>query len=220
MNERLFVGSTGATSAGGWPGMVRAGATIIASAFLVSPSASTSATLQQGHVRPPRVEPQTNAGFILQQQQRKRAAQNLSQLRRAAGFTWDQLARLFGVSRRAVHFWASGQPMAAENEERLHRLLAFVAEVDRGAPAETRAALLTVGAGGVRPFDLLGESRYEEAVAMLGGGATLKPARPTRLVRAPASWRPDELVEARTELAHTPEPVRPSTRGRARRERG
>ena len=56
----------------------------------------------------------------------------IGELRRLSGLTWDQLARLLGVSRRSVHFWASGKPMAQSNEEHLRRLLAVVRKVDRG----------------------------------------------------------------------------------------
>ena len=38
------------------------------------------------------------------------------ELRRRSGLTWDQLGQIFGVTRRTMHFWASGQPLATENE--------------------------------------------------------------------------------------------------------
>src|SRR4051812_580671 len=40
----------------------------------------------------------------------------IAELRRLTGFTWDQLARLFHVSRRSLHFWASGKIMTPANE--------------------------------------------------------------------------------------------------------
>lgn len=70
--------------------------------------------------------------------------QQLHELRRTSGLTWDQLARTFGVSRRAVHLWASGRPMSSLNEERLQRVLAFVRQRDRGSAAANRATLTSV----------------------------------------------------------------------------
>jgi len=57
----------------------------------------------------------------------------IAELRRRSGLTWDQLARLFEVSRRSVHFWASGKVMAAAHEEHLQRVLAAVRRLDRGS---------------------------------------------------------------------------------------
>ena len=79
----------------------------------------------------------------------------IGELRRLSGLTWDQLARLFGVSRRSVHFWASGKPMAPSNEEHLRRLLAVVRKVDRGSARANRAILLGADEDGISLFDLL-----------------------------------------------------------------
>ena len=48
------------------------------------------------------------------------------ELKERADITWDQLAKTLGVSRRAVHHWASGGRMAAGNEESVLRLLHIV----------------------------------------------------------------------------------------------
>ena len=39
----------------------------------------------------------------------------IGELRRLSGLTWDQLARLFNVSRRSLHFWASGGEPSIKN---------------------------------------------------------------------------------------------------------
>jgi len=83
------------------------------------------------------------------------AAAAIGELRRLSGFTWDQLARLFNVSRRSLHFWASGKPMAPSNEEHLQRLLAVFRKIDRGSASANRTALLGVREDGSLPFDLL-----------------------------------------------------------------
>ena len=53
---------------------------------------------------------QTSAGVSVSSIAPSGAA--IGELRRLSGLTWDQLARLFNLSRRSLHFWASGKPMA------------------------------------------------------------------------------------------------------------
>jgi DNA-binding transcriptional regulator YiaG len=57
---------------------------------------------------------------------------SINELRRLSGLTWEQLTRLFGVSRRSLHFWASGQPLSRAKEEQLNRLLGAIQFIDRG----------------------------------------------------------------------------------------
>jgi DNA-binding transcriptional regulator YiaG len=66
----------------------------------------------------------------------------VSESRRLAGLTWKQLARVFGVARRSLHFWASGKPTDASNEEHLRRLLVVPRQADRGTAHENREMLL------------------------------------------------------------------------------
>ena len=91
----------------------------------------------------------------------------VSELRRISGLTWEQLGQLFGVSRRSVHFWASGRSMNAANEQHLFRVLDIVRQADRGDARSNRAALLAVSAGHA-PFDLLMSQAFDEAGARLG----------------------------------------------------
>ena len=91
----------------------------------------------------------------------------VSELRRISGLTWEQLGQLFGVSRRSVHFWASGRSMNAANEQHLFKVLDIVRQADRGDARRNRAALLTVSAGNA-PFDLLMSQAFDEASARLG----------------------------------------------------
>ncbi|RME42514.1 MAG: XRE family transcriptional regulator, partial [Deltaproteobacteria bacterium] len=129
----------------------------------------------------------------------------LAEFRRLSGLTWDQLAQVFGVSRRILHLWASGKPLGAPNEEHLRRLLAVLRRADRGAAGANRALLLTEHEGTI-PIDLLVEHRYEEFLQLVGEG----PGRRT-VARRPLSrqaWEarkpspPDELVDATQDRVH------------------
>lgn len=69
-----------------------------------------------------------------------------------SGLTWEQLARVFGVSRRAVHMWANGARMNATNAELLMRLIGFLDQIE-GGPHQRRATLLAIGADGKSALD-------------------------------------------------------------------
>ena len=99
-------------------------------------------------------------------------------LRRISGLTWDQLAQIFGVSRRTMHLWASGKPMTVEHETKLHRITAFVHKISRGDARRTRAALLSVGREGVSALELLEQCHYKEAEKVAGIGTGSSPLRP------------------------------------------
>ena len=129
----------------------------------------------------------------------------IGELRRLSGFTWDQLARIFDVSRRSLHFWASGKPMAPNNEEHLQRLLSVVRKIDRGSASANRAALLGVREDGSLPFDLLAAGDYERVLSQLGQGKARRAAPPklseeARAARAPRP--PEELVGALQDRIH------------------
>lgn len=130
----------------------------------------------------------------------------IGELRRRSGLTWDQLARLFGVARRSVHFWASGKAINAAHEERLGRLLALVRHIDRGSAQATRAALLTPMTDGVIPFELLAMDQLDEVRDRLGAGPgrSMRPLRPlspaARAARRPPP--PAERVGALHDTVH------------------
>jgi DNA-binding transcriptional regulator YiaG len=71
----------------------------------------------------------------------------LAEVREQSGLTWDQLARYFGVSRRAVHLWAAGGRMTASNAELLARLSSAISSLGDMEPSSRRQALLRSEAG-------------------------------------------------------------------------
>lgn len=70
-----------------------------------------------------------------------------------SGLTWDQLSRVFGVSRRAVHMWATGGRMNSSHAATLRELEAVVQGLPGTNSAERRAALLAPGPEGVSIID-------------------------------------------------------------------
>lgn len=129
----------------------------------------------------------------------------IGELRRLSGFTWEQLARLFNVSRRSLHFWASGKPMSPANEEHLQRLLGALRKIDRGSGRANRTELLCAREDGTLPLDLLAAGDYERVVSLLGPGGPrrVSPSRPSEDVRASRAPRPpEELAGALEDRIH------------------
>jgi DNA-binding transcriptional regulator YiaG len=148
---------------------------------------------------------QTNSGLTLELPATAQPAA-IVELHQRSGLTWEELAGLFGVSRRSVHFWASGKPMNSSNEEVLNQLLHVVRTIDRGGSAATRSALMSIHTDGATPFDLLTEGRYREVMLRLGQGSNRG-----AIVRSPLRaagnplWTPpspDRLVGAVHDTAH------------------
>jgi hypothetical protein len=132
--------------------------------------------------------------------------QAIAELRGLSGLTWEQMARLLGVSRRSVHFWASGELVRATHQERVQRLLAVLRQVDRGSATENRALLLNGCADGTLPFDVLADGRFDEAVELMkkGPGRSRPALTPLsaeeRLARTPSP--PEQLVGAASDRVH------------------
>jgi transcriptional regulator with XRE-family HTH domain len=128
------------------------------------------------------------------------SAQAILEIRRRSGLTWEELAELFHVSRRSVHHWASGKPIATEHEQTLRRTLAVLRQIDLGEAKLTRDFLLTPGHDGQLAIDLLSGGAFDEVVAR--GGGTSTQARPALTKLSPIEIRgrrpaqAEELVAA------------------------
>lgn len=130
----------------------------------------------------------------------------ISELRRISGLTWEQLAELFGVSRRSVHYWASGEQLNAPNEQHLLGVLSVVRWADRGSARHTRAALNSPHHG-TTPLELLASRRFEEAREALGKGEGQPSKKQGELSAEAKAARkplpPLELFDARHERIHS-----------------
>ena len=152
------------------------------------------------------------------------ASAAIAELRLRSGLTWDQLARLLGVARRSVHFWASGKPLNAANEERVGRLLAVIRHIDRGEARKTRTALLSPLDDGTVPFDLLMQEQFDLVADRLGAGLQRVPLTLTPLSSEAQAARkpspPDARVDAYPDSVHRDVGgARPARTVKAKRER-
>lgn len=84
-----------------------------------------------------------------------------------SGLTWDQLGKVFGVSRRAVHMWANGGRLNESNARRLREFSAVIRSIvdstESAAPEDVRAQLLKVGLDGLSVIDRMRNERSNGA---------------------------------------------------------
>lgn len=127
-------------------------------------------------------------------------ADGIRELRRVLGLTWEELADLFGVKRRSVHFWASGMGMKPAHAERLEYLRVFAAAVDRGYPQVNHALLTTAPVGSESPLELLIAGNFNEALRAVGRirheRGTFGRVRPSPIEVRELPPPPDTLVDA------------------------
>jgi DNA-binding transcriptional regulator YiaG len=136
----------------------------------------------------------------------KSTQQAVNELRKLSGLTWEQLATLFNVSRRSVHFWASGEALSSANEEKLNRTLDAVEYVSRGSASSNRSLLMGIADDGKSYLELLAAGEFDRVKHLLGAGNT--PAKPTLGQISPAAEiarrppNPADLVDALQDSIH------------------
>jgi len=86
-------------------------------------------------------------------------AESVQYLHDISGLTWDQVSKLLGVSRRAVHMWAAGGAMSSGHEVILRRITAIMEELQVASPSERRAAILAPRQSGQSIYDRLRAER-------------------------------------------------------------
>lgn len=86
-------------------------------------------------------------------------AQTVRHLHDTSGLTWEQLSKLLGVSRRALHLWASGGTMSAGHEAILRRIVAIIDKLPATNQTQRRAAILAPRGNGRSLYDLLRSER-------------------------------------------------------------
>ena len=86
-------------------------------------------------------------------------AKVMQEMHDKSGLTWDELARIFGVSRRSLHHWARGGRLNAYNSRRLQRVYEVVVGLDAGDADQTRLQLISPDETGLSVFQRLVQER-------------------------------------------------------------
>ena len=115
----------------------------------------------------------------------------LFDLKSTSGLTWDELSKLFNVSRRSLHHWMNGKPLTPENEATLGRLRAFVLLVGKTDHLQTRGTLLSPTMRGKTIYDLLRGGDFDIASKEL---SRLPSPIKTKAVVLPDPGRPHPMA--------------------------
>jgi DNA-binding transcriptional regulator YiaG len=105
---------------------------------------------------------QTNSGGDLPKLKDSPAA--IMELRRITGLTIDQLATIFGVSRRSLHFWMSGEKLHPSNEKKLNHVLAIIQRIDQGSAYLNRQMLTEPIENKGTAVELLSAGRFSDVI--------------------------------------------------------
>lgn len=97
---------------------------------------------------------------------------NLFEIRRLTGFTWNEIAALLCVDRRTVHNWVKGSAIREANRNKVADALRVLRYLDRGAAAQNRTILALREAGEDAVSDLISKDLFEEAKRRAGPGIT------------------------------------------------
>lgn len=131
------------------------------------------------------------------------------EMRRISGLTWDELAGLFGVTRRAIHHWANGNSLKPDNIRQVHDVLRALRTIARASVEETRAALLAPLAAGRTALQLLQARDYDGVVGLFGAGDRPAVLPPRRSARPSEQPHPTAFLGALQDR-----PVKPATSSR------
>ncbi|MFF1606170.1 helix-turn-helix domain-containing protein [Amycolatopsis sp. NPDC058278] len=110
-----------------------------------APSSSRGGSNEKGR-NSPNVKDSQDSG-------RGEFASSIRRVHASSGLTWDEIARLVGVSRRTVHNWIQGARVSSANARTLSRVCTTLEREDKGDPASTRAHLLAPRLGGMSPYE-------------------------------------------------------------------
>jgi DNA-binding transcriptional regulator YiaG len=120
-------------------------------------------------------------------------SEEVTWIKRHSGLTWDQLGKIFGVSRRAVHMWVNGGRLNESNARRVRSFSAIIRDVESEIPQPTpemvRARLLQVESDGLSIIDRLRRERSTGPTY----GAPFGPERLVDTIREPLRTQVGEV---------------------------
>jgi hypothetical protein len=103
-------------------------------------------------------------------------AKSVRSLYRRSGLTWDELAYIFGVSRRTLYNWSTGGKVSSLHAQAISSVIRAIHQIDAGSPQLTRSKLLAPAEDGMTFYSRLAQQQSRPPA--IGGPA----------------YRPDELL--------------------------
>lgn len=86
-------------------------------------------------------------------------ARSVRSLRDRSGLTWDELAYVFGVSRRTLYNWSTGGKVSAPHAQAIAAVVRTVHQMDTGSPQLTRSRLLAPSEDGTTIYTRLAQQQ-------------------------------------------------------------
>lgn len=126
-------------------------------------------------------------------------ARGILAIRQIADLTWDETAKVFGVSRRTVHLWANGRHPSGDQERKLNRVLGILSPYQSLGPSLLREKLMASSKPGTLFFDLLCNGEFEVFQEACSGADETRKFAPPPLsleVRGNTSPSPVLLLDA------------------------
>lgn len=113
---------------------------------------------------------------------RSSTSRSIMAIRRISNLTWDEVAKLFRVSRRTVHLWANGRHPSSDQERKIGRILGVLSSYQGLSPSSLREQLMASAKPGVLFFDLLCNNEFDtfRSLFPVVGGMTARtlPSQP------------------------------------------
>lgn len=120
-------------------------------------------------------------------------ARGILAIRQIANLTWDETAKLFGVSRRTVHLWANGRHPSGDQERKLNRTLGILSSHKSLGPSLLRERLMASAQPGTLFFDLLCNDEFDTFQSLFSSDSE------------PGGYTPPSLhLEARNYISQPP----------------
>lgn len=104
------------------------------------------------------------------------AFENLSELKRLTGWSWDELASALGRDRRSIHNWLAGKVVRPNNKLAISSLLRVIRYVDRGNAEQNRSLFGSIFDGEENHFQLLRDGKFDEVKVRAGPGVGRSPS--------------------------------------------
>jgi DNA-binding transcriptional regulator YiaG len=167
---------------------------LLIGALLVLPLApTTSSAMANGIINVRSVGDGTTSGGYQLETATDLSATALAvrRVRARTGLTWEELAKVLGVSRRAVHAWAAGGRLTHHHALRLRRVAEVLEAHDAGAPELTRAAVHAPTSAGTSLFQQLVRTTRPAARPAMTPADRLAASEPALVAQARVIERQD-----------------------------
>lgn len=121
-------------------------------------------------------------------------ARGILAIRQIANLTWDETAKVFGVSRRSVHLWANGRHPSGDQERKLNRVLGILDSYQSLGPSLLRERLMASARPGTLFFDLLCNDEFGAFQDLFSTESETRQYSPPSLSREAGTYFPQSPI--------------------------